>query len=720
MAAQVEVDELDVVGALTAFGQLRGTRDAAERDLLVLAAHFADLYNLDANPAGELVSIPGGQRGVRLGGDGTPLMWEFAIAEAAAELHTTTWATRRLIADALDVRHRLPRLWAAVNALDCPAWIARKVAQATRQLTYTQALVVDDEIADYAGRLPWRRFEALLEAKIIAADPDAAAARERAAAAEQFAKVGQSNQHGQKTLYVKTNAAAMARIDATLTYLADALRTLGDTDTEDQRRAKAMLLLANPTQAITLLQALATHHTNTSSDTGRSGGTDTDTGTGHGSGSGRGRGTGRSGAPRKRHRYDPTDYPFPDPDPDTGPDPGPDTGAATDQADQAENPAATAKPTEEPTTANPSTGPDDTSTSNTGADDPRMNDTSADQPAPGPDQDPEDLPFSAPEPDDTNATGERDIDLRDAGSPVEPPDRATEETAPPDPGPSPHDVPPDGPDPGPSPDAGPPDDPDPGPPEDPLARFFTPFAPDQIPPCPCRGGTYHHDTTQLLPKIRLYLHLHHDTIEAGNGVARWEDHGPITAAYIRDFLGPHAQFEIKPVIDPATLAPVDAYEIPERHREALRLRTPADVFPYASNTTRHQQIDHTTPYRRGTTPNPAPGRPVADDPAPNHAAPDHPDAGDPAASTTPTGQTGLHNLGPMTGYHHRVKTHAGWQLHQPIPGIYLWVAPHGSIYLVDHTGTRQLRGPGNHPHTPEPSQPPHYTPQPPTIRLYTT
>lgn len=94
--------------------------------------------------------------------------------------------------------------------------------------------------------------------------------------------------------------------------------------------------------------------------------------------------------------------------------------------------------------------------------------------------------------------------------------------------------------------------------------------------------------------------------------------------------------------------------------------------------------------------------------------------GDPAASTTPTGQTGLHNLGPMTGYHHRVKTHAGWQLHQPIPGIYLWVAPHGSIYLVDHTGTRQLRGPGNHPHTPEPSQPPHYTPQPPTIRLYTT
>ncbi len=40
--------------------------------------------------------------------------------------------------------------------------------------------------------------------------------------------------------------------------------------------------------------------------------------------------------------------------------------------------------------------------------------------------------------------------------------------------------------------------------------------------------------------------------------------------------------------------------------------------------------------------------------------------------------------------HHRIKTHGDWQVHQPVPGIYLWQDPHGAHYLVDHTGTRRL------------------------------
>jgi len=45
----------------------------------------------------------------------------------------------------------------------------------------------------------------------------------------------------------------------------------------------------------------------------------------------------------------------------------------------------------------------------------------------------------------------------------------------------------------------------------------------------------------------------------------------------------------------------------------------------------------------------------------------------------------------MTPFHHRVKTHPGWQVQQPFPGIFLWRDPHGATYLVDHTGTRRLR-----------------------------
>jgi hypothetical protein len=119
------------------------------------------------------------------------------------------------------------------------------------------------------------------------------------------------------------------------------------------------------------------------------------------------------------------------------------------------------------------------------------------------------------------------------------------------------------------------------------------------------------------------------------------------------------QFTIKPVIDPSGMAPVDGYEIPDRHREAVHLRTPADAFPFASNTGRAKQQDHTEPY----------------------LPPDH---------GGPPGQTGLHNLGPLTQFHHRVKTHSPWQVKQPFPGIFVWRDPHGRLYLVDHTGTRPL------------------------------
>ncbi len=57
----------------------------------------------------------------------------------------------------------------------------------------------------------------------------------------------------------------------------------------------------------------------------------------------------------------------------------------------------------------------------------------------------------------------------------------------------------------------------------------------------------------------------------------------------------------------------------------------------------------------------------------------------------------------MTRRHHRIKTHARWQVQQPFPGIFVWCDPHGAYYLVDHTGTRRLPGTSRaatHPHGP--------------------
>ena len=40
------------------------------------------------------------------------------------------------------------------------------------------------------------------------------------------------------------------------------------------------------------------------------------------------------------------------------------------------------------------------------------------------------------------------------------------------------------------------------------------------------------------------------------------------------------------------------------------------------------------------------------------------------------------NLGPLSRKVHRAKTHGGWQLDQPSPGVFLWRSPLGFGYLV--------------------------------------
>jgi len=163
--------------------------------------------------------------------------------------------------------------------------------------------------------------------------------------------------------------------------------------------------------------------------------------------------------------------------------------------------------------------------------------------------------------------------------------------------------------------------------------------------------------TQQAPVVNLYVHTYAGTPAAPHeGIARLEGHGPVTEDWVREQLGPHCRFKIYPVLDLAGLAPVDAYEIPDRHRQAVQIMTPADTFPWGANTSHDQQVDHT-------------------------------EAFDPNG---PPGQSGLGNYGPMTTPHHRIKTHGRWELKQPFPGIYLWRDQYGATYLVDNTGTRQV------------------------------
>ncbi len=162
-------------------------------------------------------------------------------------------------------------------------------------------------------------------------------------------------------------------------------------------------------------------------------------------------------------------------------------------------------------------------------------------------------------------------------------------------------------------------------------------------------------TVDSSPPVTLYVHLTDEALVTGTGVARVEQVGPVTVDRVKTWLS-GANVVVKPVIDLNQQIPVDAYEIPDRIRDAVHLRTPVDCFPYATSTRRTGDLDHTTPY----------------------VSPDN---------GGPPGQTGIDNLGPLTRTHHRIKTHGRWQVAQPFTGIFVWRSPHGRYHLVDHTGT---------------------------------
>lgn len=170
------------------------------------------------------------------------------------------------------------------------------------------------------------------------------------------------------------------------------------------------------------------------------------------------------------------------------------------------------------------------------------------------------------------------------------------------------------------------------------------------------------DWSTLLPPLTLNLHLSVESLLRGDGgVVRWAGECPVTEQFVHDHLRPMHCYRIQPVIDLAAMAPVDGYEVPDRHRSAVRLRTPADASPFAASLATRVDEDHTVPYDHGG----------------------------------PPGQTSVDNLAPLGRFGHRVKTHGNWTLRQPFNGIMLWRDPHGQIYLVDHTGTHKITQPGH-------------------------
>ena len=195
------------------------------------------------------------------GGDGTPAVREHAVPELAMARETHPLSTRALIADGLDLVHRLPRTWAVVEAGECEPWVARKVAVISRNLLSTHVVKVDRAVAKaIAGHAPSTVLE-IARAKVIEADPETHRAERERSRHERYVRLSRADELGYRHIIARVTAGDAVWMDAMVDRVADILAlTMGHDHNHDELRSIAMGWLARPVDLLKLLL----EHTGTS------------------------------------------------------------------------------------------------------------------------------------------------------------------------------------------------------------------------------------------------------------------------------------------------------------------------------------------------------------------------------------------------------------------------------------------------------------------------
>lgn len=266
---QKPIDELDMRELLAAEEDAVRARRQAEVDGYVRLQRFADLVSVDPQTQPGAVPVKhGGDRLVQVGGDGTPGVAELAIAEVAWARSAGVGATANHVAAALDLRHRLPLLWAAFQALRLDEWVVRRVAALSRKLDQEQVALVDAAVAAAADESP-SRILAIAEAKVIEADVEAHRERIRRDAARKGVWLRRPRP-GQRVddldaapdvqaVGMRLSAGGAAELEATIEEIAERLAAQhtptsdDDVRTMDQLRAEAVELMARPHDAVRFL-----------------------------------------------------------------------------------------------------------------------------------------------------------------------------------------------------------------------------------------------------------------------------------------------------------------------------------------------------------------------------------------------------------------------------------------------------------------------------------
>lgn len=576
-------------------------RVAGCRKLLVAAAWAdchgapAELELVDGEPVQNLCE----ERYLRLGGAATPLVAEFCTAELGHSLQTSLGTARRLVACALTIRHRLPRLWERVKAGDVWGWKAMQYADKTRHLGGLSSWIVDMKITQHVETMAWPRFLDLLDATLL--EVDEATYQRRAEEAANHKDVrSYRGEHGLRTLIAKVEAGDALAFEALVNRVAECLAEEGDEDPVGVRRAKAVGIIAHQAR----LRDLLARHADQPHD--------------------------------PRHPEDRVNAHIDDPSDPWAEDDLPQAGWETDRHGNFHQ---------------PSFDDLDDLTDSRASHAPGLDGFENDQTEEAPISD-ADRAWHEQQRDDARDNNARAGEHPETPNPRETPDATT----------SPADSEPVTDTPAVEPNRTP--VPVPAAFDRAAARDYDGRA-GHCHGCAC-GSTF--DLRPMAPaelnasRTRAVVHVHvsGQTLIDHHGVLRTAD-GPITLEQFRRWLtDADANITIRPILDPATVAPVDSYEIPTSIREAVHTQHPGSVYPFSPaaeiTTGGRLDLDHTIPYQKDGPPN----------------------------------QTRVGNLGPLTRSEHRTKTLGGWQTQQPDPGTYVWRSPHGWISIVTNQGTLLL------------------------------
>ncbi|CAB4918192.1 unannotated protein [freshwater metagenome] len=256
-------DALGAAALLASIRSRKAVEDQAAADVLDLAARWADLHPPESIHSAASFTVPGCEHEEPIAGPGAPLVAEFCVAELGTVLGITSVSAKKLIGHALELRHRLPKLWAQVHAGRVPAWRARAVAEATIHstpaLTVEAARFVDAQVAAVAGKIGPAQLDRLVAETIKrfdlaeldpAADPEDGYLH----VDPRHVTIHDQDVHfaGTVRLEAEIDLADGLDLHQALAHGAALQKALGSVESLDARRAKALGDLARTQTALDL------------------------------------------------------------------------------------------------------------------------------------------------------------------------------------------------------------------------------------------------------------------------------------------------------------------------------------------------------------------------------------------------------------------------------------------------------------------------------------